>query len=314
VITLKKKNILSALILLLILPIPVLASANLVGEWKFDECSGNITYDSSGYSNDGTRYNFTDGWVTGKYGCGLEFDGIDDYVNIPESSSLRFGFGNFTVEAWVKLSEVQPKTFAFIISQHDPEWLRYFHLSPAYEGEVWFAVSNDSLESQEVVSTTQVFDNQWHYIVGVREGINETHVNHKIYVDGNLENEDTFLNMNATNPDIPFTIGSEIGQEYWTNGTIDNVRIWDGALADEEIENLYLYNSLEAPEEPLDITGFFGYTILSSLTPLFIAIVGLSIAIRELFVAEELTLGKIITVGIIVVVVIVFVGLAITLL
>ena len=58
----------------------------LVGAWKFDEGSGNIAYDSSGNNNHGTIYGAT--WVDGKFGKALQFDGIDDYVNISASSSL----------------------------------------------------------------------------------------------------------------------------------------------------------------------------------------------------------------------------------
>ena len=49
--------------------------------WKFDECSGDIVGDSSGHNYDGARYGAT--WTTEGYvGCALDFDGIDDYVNL----------------------------------------------------------------------------------------------------------------------------------------------------------------------------------------------------------------------------------------
>jgi len=112
-------------------------------------------------------------------------------------------------------------------------------------------------------------------------------------------------------------------QEHYESDKVANFFLWitEGTWIFQSRETgngAYLnvcYEFLEAPpEEPRDITDLLGYKILSNLAPLFIAIVGLSVATRELFVAEELTLGKIITIGIIVVVVIVFVGLAITLL
>jgi hypothetical protein len=66
----------------------------LVGYWSFDEGSGNIARDYSGNGNNGTLYNFnftaTSGWVDGKVGKALSFDGVDDYVNVGNpSSSLR---------------------------------------------------------------------------------------------------------------------------------------------------------------------------------------------------------------------------------
>src|SRR3989344_1903849 len=63
-------------------------SQNYVGYWKFDDGSGIIVKDSSGKGNDGTCFGFGAqcNWTTGKYGSGISFDGIDDYINIPNSS------------------------------------------------------------------------------------------------------------------------------------------------------------------------------------------------------------------------------------
>ena len=52
----------------------------LVGAWHFDEGQGNIAHDSSGNNNHGTIYGAK--WVDGKFGKALEFDGVDDYVEI----------------------------------------------------------------------------------------------------------------------------------------------------------------------------------------------------------------------------------------
>jgi hypothetical protein len=50
--------------------------------WKFDECSGDIAYDSSGNGYDGTIHGAT--WVGSDPDCALEFDGVDDYVNFSD--------------------------------------------------------------------------------------------------------------------------------------------------------------------------------------------------------------------------------------
>ena len=59
------------------------------GYWKFDECSGDIAYDSSGHDYDGTIFEAT--WKDGYSGCALLFDGINDYVSLDDfSESLGF--------------------------------------------------------------------------------------------------------------------------------------------------------------------------------------------------------------------------------
>ena len=75
--------------------------ATCVGMWLFDEGKGDVAKDSSGNQNDGTLKNGPK-WVTGKSGTALEFDGIDDYVEIPDSASLRVQ--SFTLSAWINLN------------------------------------------------------------------------------------------------------------------------------------------------------------------------------------------------------------------
>jgi TolB protein len=72
----------------------------LVAEWHFDENSGNILRDTSGNGNNGTIYGAN--WTSdGKLGSALQFDGVDDYVEVPDSPELSGGSGkNMTIEFW----------------------------------------------------------------------------------------------------------------------------------------------------------------------------------------------------------------------
>jgi hypothetical protein len=62
-----------------------------VGLWHFNENSGNNASDSSGNGNHGTLQNMNNSdWVKAVYGNGLEFDGINDYVNYQPLKELAF--------------------------------------------------------------------------------------------------------------------------------------------------------------------------------------------------------------------------------
>lgn len=72
----------------------------LIGYWSFDEGNGSIAYDYSGFGNNGTVYDAI--WITGISDYALEFDGLDDYVDMGDPSSvLDFGVGEFTESYWI---------------------------------------------------------------------------------------------------------------------------------------------------------------------------------------------------------------------
>jgi len=78
---------------------PVKASG-LVGFWKFEEGSGTTALDSSGNGNHGT-INGGAVWVSGISGMALYFDGVDDNVMVPDSSSLHIT-DPLTIDFWFK--------------------------------------------------------------------------------------------------------------------------------------------------------------------------------------------------------------------
>jgi hypothetical protein len=70
----------------------LISAQGLVASYSFDEGSGTMLTDSSGNSNDGTINGAT--WTTGKYGGGLSFDGIDDFIDL----------GTFDLTSWNSMS------------------------------------------------------------------------------------------------------------------------------------------------------------------------------------------------------------------
>ena len=71
-----------------------------IGLWRFDENTGSTTGNSSGTLGSGTLVN-SPTWAIGKYSNGLEFDGINDFVSIPDNTSLDLN-NDFTISLWFK--------------------------------------------------------------------------------------------------------------------------------------------------------------------------------------------------------------------
>jgi hypothetical protein len=75
----------------------------------------------------------------------------------------------------------------------------------------------------------------WHYVVGVRRGTTL-----EIWIDGVLKGTGyipAYVNSDTT---APFTIGVRSAADYgWAKGIIDEIRIYNRALSEEEIKFLY---------------------------------------------------------------------------
>ena len=82
------------------------ADESLVLYLTFGDGKGNTATDLSQYGNHGALVGAPK-WVTGKFNGALELDGVDDYVVVEKSNSLKFGKKSFTIEAWVNLSAEQ---------------------------------------------------------------------------------------------------------------------------------------------------------------------------------------------------------------
>ncbi|MHC4629535.1 MAG: hypothetical protein ACYTDV_21380 [Planctomycetota bacterium] len=88
-----------ALVFAVVLTAAAHADPSLVGWWRLDDGSGTTATDSSGNGNDGT---LTGGptWALGRLSGALEFDGVDDYVEVPHAQILTVD-NEVTVMAWV---------------------------------------------------------------------------------------------------------------------------------------------------------------------------------------------------------------------
>jgi len=73
-----------------------------VGLWHMNENSGITSVDDSITGNDGTLFPIASEpiWTSGVFGSGLDFDGIDDHVNIGSDSSLD-SLAASTICAWI---------------------------------------------------------------------------------------------------------------------------------------------------------------------------------------------------------------------
>ncbi|MDD3927789.1 MAG: LamG domain-containing protein, partial [bacterium] len=90
---------------------------SLASRWRFNENSGSTAFDTM-ETNNGTLINGP-AWTSGKWGSGLLFDGIDDYVNCGTDASLDIS-DSITVEAWIKTSNMAQNAYLVCKDQFSP--------------------------------------------------------------------------------------------------------------------------------------------------------------------------------------------------
>ena len=86
------------------LPVSVTVSntqlAGLVAAYSFDEGTGTTANDSSGQGNTATLNNGV-AWVAGQHGKAASFDGVNDYITIPNSASTNISGSALTLSMWI---------------------------------------------------------------------------------------------------------------------------------------------------------------------------------------------------------------------
>lgn len=223
----------------------------LVGYWKLADGPGSSTVaDSSGSNNLGTLTNFSDAtfmnmWTTNSdpanlfpyallFNQGAE---TSDFVNIPDSASLDTipVLKAFTLSAWVNLSAAS--TSGTIICKG------------ASGGESWWLGVNNSQfrvfmrnssgnSTQTATAGTTVPIGTWTHVAGSYKPAGTPHV--VLYINGVRAADSgaaTLTTVHATA--APASIGNYTNASAPFPGTIDEVRVFNRTLTDNDVFQLY---------------------------------------------------------------------------
>ncbi len=203
---------------------PIDVDEHTVGYWKFEEGNDNVVRDWSGEGNDGMINGSN--WGDGKYGRGLEFDGVDDYVRIPDNDRLD-GCAEITIEGWIFPKSSKKMD---VIRKGDGSGLAYL-LQFDYTGmDLVFQLGRSGYPK---VKTTIPNLYTWSYVVGTYDGYFL-----KIYVNGIFKASKS-ANLIIQNSPMDLFFGAANGGSNFLNGTLDEVRISNIARTSEEIRKAY---------------------------------------------------------------------------
>ena len=210
---------------------------SLKGWWPF---SGNAN-DQSGNGNNGTVNGAT--LTTDRFGISnsaYSFDGISNLIDLGKSSSLNSLQLNYTISYWINKSDSK---LGMVIAQY----------APGFAGSGWryhSGVRGDSIDSRFMRSDNinwainctkkgTINLNNWINICNVRNG-----VNFSTYINGVLSSNSIVPNVSINNaPQNTLATtkigGNWIGSSEYFGGKIDDIGVWNRALTQQEITNLY---------------------------------------------------------------------------
>lgn len=245
--------------------------------WAFDgteqqqlEVTGSIRADTEIISKMKTEPGQTFTTKLGKFGNALSSIGNGSIQTNWDGIS---GNRPRTVAYWIKLPDSEAHYFHPIVSWGMQEWdeqtssTRELYTFVDTRQDSFITVTGLSLGAYWITGTTSIADNQWHHIAYVYNGKSQANGDPKIlcYVDGQVEattrhtyadaakNSDGKIIVNTVT-DAPNSYPVSLFGRMWNiaplehdvTRLLDELYIFQGALSEEEILNLYQNNQLHS--------------------------------------------------------------------
>jgi hypothetical protein len=226
---------------------------NLVLSLTMDDASGDLVVDMSGHGNHAEVMGGAQ-IVQGIDGMAMEFDGVDDYLDLGDNSIngiFDFGGTEFTISAWINVSELLPKVSNHLVgnmlfSRGSDAYNDNFELGIVDANFVVYTDTEDGLDETTTLGNGDITAGEWHEIAVVFGGGTITAI-----IDGAIYKE-TIAGTSFDQADgSPFTIGDTLHDESPYRGLIDDVRIYDRAMTAVELG----FVNLKQAKDPIPADG-----------------------------------------------------------
>ncbi|GGS40572.1 sialidase family protein [Streptomyces violaceus] len=174
------------------------------------------------------------GRTTGVRGGALSFDGTDDAVRLPYRSRLPLGEGDFTASLFFRYTATtgeQPFLWMGGIGSTQPQiWLRGEPASDRVRALITTRSGATTVRSASVWTAGAHNDGRWHHMALRRGGGKLT-----LFLDGKpLTTTDVPGSVSRNSP-FGVHVGQRTDSRAFLSGAIDDVRVWNRALSDEEL-------------------------------------------------------------------------------
>jgi PKD repeat protein len=206
---------------------PPVSSSGLVASYSFNEGTGTTVNDTSGMGNHGTISGAT--WTSsGRFGKALLFDGRNNWVTIPDSASLDLT-SSMTLEAWVYPTTTLTGWETVIAKETPGNVVDYLFASSDRHTPVVGGLFGSS--SRDLYGGARLATNVWTHLAGTYNGTTQ-----RLYVNGvQVASQSQTGQMQVSSGALRIG-GNSIGSKEFFKGRIDEVRIYNRALAASEIQ------------------------------------------------------------------------------
>ncbi|MGE4285645.1 MAG: LamG-like jellyroll fold domain-containing protein, partial [Phycisphaerae bacterium] len=211
---------------------PRLLTVNsLSGMWKFNNNADDITGSFNAAETGNPLY------VAGISGNAISLDGLDDYITLPAGVA---DVKDMTVSCWVYWRG--GGNWQRIIDFGD-DTNNYVFLSPSSGTAMRLALKYGWGTSEQILETAPVPTEQWVHVAAVLQGDSA-----RLYVNGRLEASADGLTINPTDfmPSVCYVGKSQYSADPLFNGNIDELRLYNYGLSDEEVVMEWAENAASA--------------------------------------------------------------------
>jgi hypothetical protein len=204
----------------------------LVGHWTMsqDSLKGSLLADKTPYENDGTIYGAT--FTTdrkGKANSAMSFDGVGDYIDCGNDSSLNITDA-ITISAWVKFKDNSNDYRRIVTKNRVSSYCLRTAFAPDNKIEFCLHING---EIRSILSSPTI-TGQFNFITATYDGSVM-----QLWVNGILQSDTKYISGNIGTDNDNVLIGKRQGVNAYFQGSIDDVRIYNRALSQEEITLLY---------------------------------------------------------------------------
>lgn len=182
----------------------------------------------------------------GNSNTAYSFNGVDQYIKVTNQTGLNFN-QEITTSFWIKVGQFYPRE-AYPVSHGN--WNDRWKISITNKKLRWTVKTSSKV--QDLDSKEELSLNQWYHVICLYSGSDL-----EIYIDGKLSSFSPLTgSIGTTTYDLVFGRSLPADKNYSFNGSLEDFRIFDYELSENEIRQLKtgtftgVENQENSPEKP----------------------------------------------------------------